>query len=143
LIKPDSGAGWVESLLRNEIRRPKTDRNQVLAVGHSRMALLPRIANQMKAETGYTFATIALGGTSPRGWHYELRAVDPSADSYAAIVIPSDDFDEPDAWDDLANRETDPYYLINRLRGFSCRSEGVHGRDPVVPARIGQLGLRL
>lgn len=116
IIKPDSGAGWVESLLRNELRRAKPDRNQVLAVGHSRMALLPRVANQMKAETGYTFATIALGGTSPRGWYYELRAVDPTARAYAAIVIPSDDYDELDGWEDYADRETDPYYLVNRLQ---------------------------
>jgi hypothetical protein len=116
LIQPDSGAGWVESLLRNEIRRAKPDRNQVLAVGHSRMALLPRVANELKAQTGYTFATIALGGTSPRGWYYELRAVDPSARAYAAIVIPSDDYDEPDGSEDLADRETDPYYLVNRLQ---------------------------
>ena len=32
LIQPDSGAGWVEWLLRNEMRRAKPDRNQVLAV---------------------------------------------------------------------------------------------------------------
>ena len=116
LIKPDSGAGWVESLLRNEMRRAKPNRNQVIAVGHSRMALLPRVANQMTGETGYTFATIALGGTSPRGWYYELRAVDPTAHAYAAIVIPSEDYDEPDQFEDLANRETDPYYLVNRLQ---------------------------
>jgi len=116
LLKPDSGAGWVESLLRNEMRRAKPDRNQVLAVGHSRMALLPRVANEMKAETGYTFGTIALGGTSPRGWYYELRAVDPSARAYAAIVIPSDDYNEPDGPEDYANRETDPYYLVARLK---------------------------
>jgi hypothetical protein len=116
LVQPDSGAGWVESLLRNELRRAKPDGNQVLAVGHSRMALLPRVANEMKAQTGYTFATIALGGTSPRGWYYELRAVDPSAHAYAAIVIPSDDYDEPDGQEDLADRETDPYYLVNRLQ---------------------------
>lgn len=116
LIKPDSGAGWVESLLRNEMRRAKPDGNQVLAIGHSRMALLPRVANAMQAETGYTFATIALGGTSPRGWYYELRAVDPTARAYAAIVIPSDDYDEPDWGQDSADRETDPYYLVNRLQ---------------------------
>jgi hypothetical protein len=116
LINPDSGAGWVESLLRNEIRRAKPNRNQVLAVGNSRMALLPRVVNEMKGQTGYTFASIALGGTSPRGWYYELRAVDPSARAYAAIVIPSDDYDELDGFKDLADRETDPYYLVNLLR---------------------------
>jgi hypothetical protein len=116
LINPDSGAGWVGSLLRNERRRAKTDRNQVLAVGDSRMALLSRVANEMKGQTGYTFGSIVLGGTSPRGWYYELRAVDPTARAYAAIVLPSDDYDEPDGFKDLADRETDPYYLVNLLQ---------------------------
>jgi hypothetical protein len=116
LINPESGAGWVGSLLRNEIRRAKPDRNQVLAVGNSRMALLPRVANEMKGQTDYTFGSIVLGGTSPRGWYYELRGVDPTARAYAAIVIPSDDYDELDRFEDLADHETDPYYLVNLLQ---------------------------
>jgi hypothetical protein len=64
LLEPDSTTGALEQLLRNEARRPKRDYNQVLAVGHSRMALLPRIANDM--HTGYQFASISLGGTTPR-----------------------------------------------------------------------------
>jgi hypothetical protein len=116
LVNPDSGAGWVGSLLRNEIRQAKPDRNQVLAVGNSRMALLARVANEMKGQAGYTFASIVLGGTSPRGWYYELRAADPTARAYAAIVIPSEDYDELDRVEDLADRETDPYYLVNLLQ---------------------------
>ena len=66
IVEPDSTTGFMELQIRNEIRRPKPDRNQVLAVGHSRMALLPRVVNQEKPGTGYTFATIGLGGTTPR-----------------------------------------------------------------------------
>jgi hypothetical protein len=105
----------MEIQLRNEIRRPKPDRNQVLAVGHSRMSLLPRVVNEEKPGTGYTFATIGLGGTTPRGWYYALRAVDPSAHNYAAIVIPTDDYNEPDTYDYQSERETDLHYLIARL----------------------------
>ena len=43
------------------------------------MALLPRVVNEEKPGTGYTFATIGLGGTTPRIWYYALRAVDPDA----------------------------------------------------------------
>ena len=77
IVEPDSTTGYMELQLRNEIRRPKTNRNQVLAVGHSRMALLPRVVNEETPGTGYTFATIGLGGTTPRIWYYALRAVDP------------------------------------------------------------------
>jgi hypothetical protein len=115
LVEPDSSTGFMELQLRNEIRRPKPNRNQVLAVGHSRMALLPRVVNEEKPGTGYTFASIGLGGTTPRIWYYALRALDPSARNYAAIVIPEDDYNEPDTYDYQSERETDLHYLIARL----------------------------
>ena len=80
------------------------------------MSLLPRVVNQENPGTGYTFASIALGGTTPRIWYYALRAVDPSARNYAAIVIPTDDYNEPDRYDYQSERETDLHYLIARLR---------------------------
>ena len=116
IIEPDSTTGFMEIQLQNEIRRPKPNPNQILAVGHSRQALLPRIANEMQPSTGYTFASIGLGGTAPRTWYYSLRAVDPDAHNYAAILIPEDDYNEPDSWEDQSERESDLHYLIARLR---------------------------
>lgn len=115
IVEPESTTGYMEIQLRNEIRRPKPNHNQILAVGHSRMSLLPRVVNEDEPGTGYTFASIALGGTAPRTWYYELRAVDPNARNYAAIVIPSDDYNEPDSYDRLSERESDLHYLIARL----------------------------
>jgi hypothetical protein len=115
IIEPDSTTGDMEVQLRNEIRRPKPNRNQVLAVGDSRMALLPRIVNQEQPGTGYTFASIGLGGTTPRVWYYSLRTLDPTARTYAAIVIPTDDFNEPDTYDYQTEREADLHYLLTRL----------------------------
>jgi hypothetical protein len=115
IVEPDSTTGYMELQLRNEIRRPKTNRNQVLAVGHSRMALLPRVVNEETPGTGYAFATIGLGGTTPRIWYYALRAVDPQAHNYAAIVIPEDDYNEPDTYDYQSEREADLHYLLARL----------------------------
>jgi hypothetical protein len=114
-VEPDSTTGYMELQLRNELRRPKLNRNQVLAVGHSRMSLLPRVVNQDKPGTGYTFASIGLGGTTPRDWYYSMRALDPSAHTYAAIVIPSDDFNEPDTYDYQDDREADLHYMLARL----------------------------
>jgi hypothetical protein len=115
ILEPESTAGAMETQLNNEIKRPKPDRNQVLAVGHSRMALLPRVANNMQPSTGYRFASVGLGGSTPRCWYYELRELDPTARRYAAIVIPTDDFNEPDSYDNLSNRDLDIRYLIARL----------------------------
>jgi hypothetical protein len=115
IIEPESTTGDMEVQIRNEIRRPKWNRNQVLAVGDSRMALLPRIVNEEQPGTGYTFATIGLGGTTPRVWYYSLRAVDPTARNYAAIVIPTNDFNERDTYDYQSERERDLHYLLLRL----------------------------
>ena len=116
IIEPDSTTGMMEVLLRGEIARPKLNRNQVLIVGHSRMGILPRVANELTAQTGYTYGSVALGGTTPRDWYYQIRAVDPGADRYAAVLMPSDSYDEPDSYDDVRNREADTHYLLARLR---------------------------
>ena len=116
IIEPDSTAGAMETQLNNEWKRPKPNRNQVLAVGHSRMALLPRIANEMQPSTGYRFASVGIGGTTPRCWYYELRELDPRANRYAAIIIPTDDFNEPDSYENPNERELDTRYLIARLK---------------------------
>jgi hypothetical protein len=116
ILEPESTAGAMETALNNEMKRPKPDRNQVLAVGHSRMALLPRVANGMQPSTGYRFASVGLGGTTPRCWYYELRELDPIASRYAAILIPTDDFNEPDNYEEPNNRELDTRYLISRLK---------------------------
>lgn len=115
IVEPDSTTGYMELQIRDEIRRPKPNHNQVLAVGHSRMGLRPRVVNEDQPGTGYTFASIALGGTTPRAWYYALRAVDPQAHNYAAIVIPSDDYNDPEKYDELSERESDLHYLIARL----------------------------
>jgi hypothetical protein len=116
IIEPDSTAGAMETQLNNELKRPKPDRNQVLAVGHSRMALLPRIADDMKPSTGYRFASVGIGGTTVRCWYYELRELDPHANRYSAIIIPSDDYNEPDSYENLNDRDLDTRYLIARLK---------------------------
>ena len=115
MIEPDSTTGSVELRVRTELRRPKLDHNQVLALGNSRMGLLPRVVNQMNPGTGYTYGTIAAPGTYIRCWYYLLRAVDPAARGYAAIVIPSDDYDELDQRESLDARPWDLHYVLARL----------------------------
>ena len=61
ILSPDGSTGDLETILRNERERPKNG-PQVLGIGDSRMLLMPRLANQHTAETGYTFGTIAHAG---------------------------------------------------------------------------------
>ena len=118
IIRPDSSAGNVETFIDNELRRARTDANQVLGIGDSRLqgALMPRVANQLRSETGYTFANISTAGSTPRCWYYMLRDVDPAANRYSAIVISVDSYDDAETWEDFADRQTDLHYMIARLR---------------------------
>lgn len=96
VLSPDSFAGHIDMNIRHERGRPKTG-PQVLAIGNSRMGLLPRYINGVP-EIGYTFANISVGATSPRDWYYMLRDVDPTHRAYAAIAIQVDSYDDPDGW---------------------------------------------
>jgi hypothetical protein len=115
-LNPASPAGTFESTLYNELHRQKDGPNQVLCIGHSRMGLMPRVANELMPETGYTFASVAVAGTQPRDWYYMLRDADPAPGRYAAVVITLDDYDDDETWEDLADRELDTRLIIARLR---------------------------
>ena len=115
LLEPNSTAGYLQTYLWNEEHRPIEGPNQVLAVGDSRMGLKARVANALTGETGYTFGTIAVPGTTPRCWYYMLREVDPAAGRYAFIIVPFDTYDDRD-WEDHRDRELDINYLTPLLR---------------------------
>jgi hypothetical protein len=115
ILSPDGSTGRVETLIRNERRRPKIG-PQILGIGDSRMLLLPRISNEHTAETGYTFGSIATPGASTRSWYYMLRGTDPTARQYRAIVMAVESYDDADRWANEADNEADLSYVIARLR---------------------------
>jgi hypothetical protein len=115
LLEPDSSAGLLQSILDDEKRRVVASPNEVLAIGDSRMGFRARAANEIEAQTGYHFATIAMPGSTPRVWYYMLREVDPTARRYAAILIGVNEYDDED-YEDLSNRETDIRYVTPLLR---------------------------
>ncbi len=116
ILSTSSSTGVLETFLHNERRRVVTDRNQVLAIGDSRMGFFPRYANELKPATGYTFATIATPGTTPRCWYYMLRDADPTRRRYSAIVIAVGDYEDAEIWENYADRASDLRFLIARLR---------------------------
>ncbi|MCU1336473.1 MAG: hypothetical protein JWO19_2054 [Bryobacterales bacterium] len=115
ILNPDGSTGYLETILRHERERPKNG-PQVLGIGDSRMILLPRISNQHTAETGYTFGTIAVAGSSPRSWYYMLRDTDPTARLYRAIVLALESYDDAEKWGDEADNDADLSYVIVHLR---------------------------
>jgi hypothetical protein len=114
ILRHDSSTGSVETSLRNELRRTRNNPRQILTIGDSRMGFQPRIGNGM--HTGYEFASIALGGATPRDWYYMLRGADPSANRYSAVVVALGDYDDSETAEDLSVRAADLYYLIARLK---------------------------
>src|SRR5438552_10239093 len=132
IVSTDSSTGILEALLYNERHRAVTDRNQVLAIGDSRMGFLPRYGNELTPGTGYTFASIATPGTTPRCWYYMLRDVDPSRQRYAALVIPAYDYDDEEIFENSADRISDLHYLIARLRWTDLVEFSGSYHDPVL-----------
>ena len=115
-VNTSSSTGYVETVLFHERSRVKEDPNQILGIGDSRMALVAKTANQLTPETGYTFGTIAVAGTTPRCWYYMLRAADPDANQYRAIVIGVESYNDDESLEDYAERESDLNYVIHQLR---------------------------
>ncbi|MGD1091693.1 MAG: hypothetical protein ABSB35_06820 [Bryobacteraceae bacterium] len=132
MINPDSSTGYLEERLRNEIKRNVTDRRQVLTIGDSRMGFYPKVANEMKPGTGYTYASIATAGTTARCWYYMLRSVDPTARRYAAIVIGMNDYEDAETWANNADYITDLRYLIARLRWSDLVEFSTSFQDPAL-----------
>ena len=114
VVNPNSSTGQVEMFLWNEHKRLKIG-PQVLTIGDSRMGFFPRFVN---AQPGihYTFASIAVPGSTARDWYYMFRDIDPTRKQYAAIVLPVEDYDDVETWENHTNRETDLHYVIAHLR---------------------------
>ena len=113
ILKPESSTGIIESILANEKRRPVRDRRQIVSVGDSRMGFFPKYENELKLP--YAFATIGAAGSTPRCWYYMLRDVDPTAKRYSAIVVPVENYDDAEIWENYADRITDLSYMIEIL----------------------------
>jgi hypothetical protein len=114
-VATSSSTGYVETVLDHERKREKKGSNQILGIGDSRMALVAKVANQLTQETSYQYGTIAVAGTTPRCWYYMLRAVDPDANRYKAIVIGIESYNDDEQLEDYAERESDLNYVIHQL----------------------------
>jgi hypothetical protein len=115
-LSPESSTGTFELIYRTELFRKKDGTKQILGIGDSRMALVPREANEESAGTGYTFASAGVPGSSPRCWYYMLRDLDPTGDRYTAILIMVDDFADEDSADEWGERLSDLALVAARLR---------------------------
>jgi len=116
-LQPLSSTGTYERIFYAEAHRPPSGKKEVLVLGNSRMAegFSARIANEYKQD-GYWFSNCAIPASGARDWYYFVRDIDPRRDRYSAIAVPVDDFNDVDGTDDPADRVTEMWLVINRLR---------------------------
>src|ERR1022692_96696 len=118
ILEPDSTTGLFENILRREKLAQRRYRDNLVAtIGDSRVAFLPRLANEPNFPTGYAFRSAGFAGSDARSQFYMLRELDPTASRYRAICIGVSDIDDSelniyDHADDLGSL----HYVIKRLR---------------------------
>ena len=117
-LEPISTSGNFERTTYHEIYRPPSGKKEVLIVGSSRLSddFSARIANQLKPEEGYWFIDGSILHGRDRAWYYFVREVDPHRDRYKCIMIPLEDYDDPDTSDDVPDRVVDLRLVASRLR---------------------------
>ena len=117
ILEPDSSAGVFELTLQREQQAQRLNGdNLVVTLGDSRFAYLPRLANEVTAQTGYVFRHAGVAGTDVRSWYYMLRDLDPTARRYRAVVFGVTGYDDED---ELFTPDDDIralHYVIARLR---------------------------
>ena len=90
ILAPDSYAGRLEVLTRTERERTASGLKEVLVLGDSRMAegFSTMVADELGSTAGFKFVNLTEPASTVSSWYYMLREVDPTAQRYAAIVVP-------------------------------------------------------
>lgn len=96
VLDPNSSTGSFEAAI-GAFRDFRSDRRtDVLVLGDSRIysGLNPKAAS---AASGLRFLNGGVPGTTPRCWPFFVRAIDPRADRFRAVVIPVDTYGDDDS----------------------------------------------
>ncbi len=96
VLDPNSSTGSFEAAIAG-FRDFRSDRRtDVLVLGDSRIysGLDPKAAS---AASGLRFLNGGVPGTTPRCWPFFVRAIDPHADRFRAVVIPVDTYGDDDS----------------------------------------------
>jgi len=117
-LLPESTTGFFEMVTHFELQRKPSGRKEVMIVGSSRLGegFSAKMANELKPDDGYWFINGSIPGANVRSWYYFIREVDPRRDRYKAILIPIDDYDDPDTFEDVPDRTMELREAVHRLR---------------------------
>jgi hypothetical protein len=117
VIQPDSTTGLFELVLwREQQAQKRYGDNLVLTIGDSRFGLAPKLANETTPPPAYLLRSAGVAGTSARDWYYMLRALDPSANRYRAIVFGMNGYDDEEVEDKPDDDLRSLHYAVARLR---------------------------
>jgi hypothetical protein len=107
-LEPESLAGAVRMCLSEEAARAASPLPVVAVIGNSMLAegFSAKAANG-EAAGRMRFVNLSVAGTTPRCWYYELRAADPHADRYRAIVLQIELFSDEDGDEPMADQISD------------------------------------
>ena len=117
IARPDSTAGSVFNARLGIRHYSEPARKNILVLGNSRIGegFSAQVADATCPRADLHFINGSVAGTSPRVWHYLLRAVDPDADRFAAIALMVD-YDVGDTRLDMRNYALDTSYATSLLR---------------------------
>ena len=97
IVAPDSTAGTFERTLGATDAAARDPTRDVLVLGDSRIYNGLHAATAERAAAGLRFINAAVAGTTPRCWTVFVRAIDPRAARFRAIVIPVDTYADDDS----------------------------------------------
>ncbi len=116
-LQPDSSTGLFEWILwRERVYAATAPGNVIITVGDSRLAYAPKLCNAIEPETGYLVRSGGVAGSDARAWYYMLRALDPSANRYRAVVIGLNTYSDEDAFFEPDDDIRALHFTINQLR---------------------------
>ncbi len=132
-LDPESLAGRVHLTLRAEWNRPPSPAPEVAVIGNSILAegFSAKVAD---AEAGgrVRFANLAVPGSTPRAWYYELRAADPDARRYRAIVLQVEEYSDEDGFAPMADSIVD----VHLIDGLLAASDAIDFASSYQAARL-------
>lgn len=120
-LDPESLAGRVHLTLEAERTRPRSTVPEVAVIGNSILAegFSARVA-ESEAGGRVRFANLSVPGSTPRAWYYELRAADPDARRYRAIVVQVEEYSDEDGFAPMADSIVDVHLIDGLLAPFDA-----------------------
>ncbi len=133
-----SVAGHFAMVARLSIAIPRTEKKDVLVLGHSKVeaCLSPKIFEQDNPDTSLRLVMGSSGGTTEKMWFYLLKHIDPNRDRYAAIVIPIDTYKTPPLETDVENQINVAQVLAPMLSAADWRDLASTYTDPNLRQRV-------